>query len=70
MQKLFSIASGRGSDAFALQDALLRAYRNLKRFQGNSRFYTWLVRILSHVPIPIIQGADQDFNRAGFFDLR
>ena len=29
----------------SLQDALLKAYCNLKRFQGQSRFYTWLVRI-------------------------
>jgi RNA polymerase sigma-70 factor (ECF subfamily) len=28
-----------------LQDAMLKAYSNLKRFQGNSRFYTWFVRI-------------------------
>jgi len=28
-----------------LQEALLKAYCNLKQFQGNSRFYTWLVRI-------------------------
>lgn len=29
----------------ALQDAFLKAYCNVKQFQGNSRFYTWLVRI-------------------------
>ena len=28
-----------------LQDAMLKAYCNLKQFQGNSRFYTWIVRI-------------------------
>jgi RNA polymerase sigma-70 factor, ECF subfamily len=28
-----------------LQDALLKAYCNLERFRGNSRFYTWMVRI-------------------------
>jgi len=28
-----------------LQDAVLKAYCNLKQFQGNSRFYTWIVRI-------------------------
>jgi len=27
------------------QEAFLKAYCNLKRFHGNSRFYTWLVRI-------------------------
>ena len=28
-----------------LQEAFLKAYSNLKSFQGVSRFYTWLVRI-------------------------
>ncbi len=28
-----------------LQDAFLKAYEHLDRFQGNSKFYTWVVRI-------------------------
>lgn len=28
-----------------LQDAFLKAYEHLGNFQGNSKFYTWLVRI-------------------------
>jgi RNA polymerase sigma-70 factor, ECF subfamily len=28
-----------------VQDAFLKAYRNLAQFQGQSKFYTWLVRI-------------------------
>lgn len=28
-----------------VQDAFLKAYENLERFQENSKFYTWLVRI-------------------------
>lgn len=28
-----------------LQEAFMKAYGNLDSFQGNSRFYTWLVRI-------------------------
>ncbi len=28
-----------------LQEAFLKAYEHLDRFQGNSKFYTWLVRI-------------------------
>ena len=28
-----------------VQDAFLKAYQNLKQFQGQSKFYTWLVRI-------------------------
>jgi RNA polymerase sigma-70 factor, ECF subfamily len=29
----------------AMQEAFLKAYEHLSNFQGNSRFYTWLVRI-------------------------
>src|SRR5207302_10818853 len=28
-----------------VQDAFIKAYSNLKQFQGQSKFYTWLVRI-------------------------
>src|SRR5947209_17718703 len=28
-----------------LQDAFLKAYEHLDEFQGNSKFYTWIVRI-------------------------
>jgi RNA polymerase sigma-70 factor (ECF subfamily) len=28
-----------------VQDAFLKAYEKLDQFQGNSKFYTWLVRI-------------------------
>jgi len=28
-----------------LQEAMVKAYFNLKQFQRNSRFYTWIVRI-------------------------
>jgi len=28
-----------------MQDAFLKAYEKLSQFQGNSKFYTWLVRI-------------------------
>src|SRR5499427_7983423 len=28
-----------------VQDAFLKAYENLGQFQGQSKFYTWLVRI-------------------------
>ncbi len=28
-----------------LQDTFLKAYEHLEQFQGNSKFYTWLVRI-------------------------
>src|SRR5450432_419617 len=28
-----------------MQEAFLKSYQHLEEFQGNSRFYTWLVRI-------------------------
>jgi RNA polymerase sigma-70 factor (ECF subfamily) len=48
-QNIFRLAlriTGNHEDAEdALQEAFLKAYCNLKRFQGESLFYTWLVRI-------------------------
>src|SRR6201998_3800934 len=35
----------------ALQDGLLSAYRNLKRFEGRSQFSTWLTRIVITAPL-------------------
>jgi RNA polymerase sigma-70 factor (ECF subfamily) len=29
----------------AMQEALVRAWQNIRRFKGRSRFYTWLTRI-------------------------
>lgn len=38
--------TGNSADAEdVLQDASLKAYEKLRQFQGDSRFYTWLVRI-------------------------
>ena len=31
-----------------MQDAFLKAYEKLDQFQGNSKFYTWLVRIAAN----------------------
>jgi RNA polymerase sigma-70 factor (ECF subfamily) len=41
----FRFTGNREDAEDTLQEALLKAYCNLKQFQGNSRFYTWLVRI-------------------------
>jgi RNA polymerase sigma-70 factor (ECF subfamily) len=40
-----NITQNREDAQDAAQDAFLKSYQNLDRFQGDSRFYTWLVRI-------------------------
>ena len=48
-RKIFRLAqniTGNREDAEdAMQDAFLKSYAHLRDFQGDSRFYTWLVRI-------------------------
>lgn len=48
-RKIFRLAqniTGNREDAEdAMQEAFLKSYAHLKEFQGDSRFYTWLVRI-------------------------
>ena len=41
---LVRFTGGRGADD-ALQEALLRAWRSIGRFEGRSSFFTWLYRI-------------------------
>ncbi len=57
--KLFSIAFGmvrQREDAMDLvQEAFLKAYRNLDRFEGSAAFYTWLYRITVNVCIDHIR---------------
>jgi RNA polymerase sigma-70 factor (ECF subfamily) len=44
--RLSKIVMGGPEDAEdVLQETFLKAYKNLKQFRGESRFYTWLVRI-------------------------
>src|SRR5438045_8341141 len=47
--RLFSIAQhithNREDAEDAVQDAFLKAFRNLSQFRGNSQFSTWLIRI-------------------------
>lgn len=51
-RKIFRLAlniTGNHEDAEdAMQDAFLKSYSHLKDFQGDSRFYTWLVRIAAN----------------------
>src|ERR1700689_542052 len=40
-----NITQNREDAEDAMQEAFLKAYQHLPGFEGNSRFYTWLVRI-------------------------
>src|SRR6204780_5021159 len=40
-----NITQNREDAEDAMQEAFLKAFEHLGEFQGNSRFYTWLVRI-------------------------
>src|SRR6202158_2632652 len=40
-----NITQNREDAEDVMQDAFLKSYQNLDHFQGDSRFYTWLVRI-------------------------
>ncbi len=40
-----NITQNREDAEDVMQEAFLKSYSNLERFQGDSRFYTWLVRI-------------------------
>jgi RNA polymerase sigma-70 factor, ECF subfamily len=40
-----NITQNREDAEDVMQEAFLKSYKNLDRFQGDSRFYTWLVRI-------------------------
>jgi RNA polymerase sigma-70 factor (ECF subfamily) len=40
-----NITQNREDAEDVMQDAFMKAYQHLDRFQGDSRFYTWLVRI-------------------------
>jgi RNA polymerase sigma-70 factor (ECF subfamily) len=53
-----------------VQDAFLRAYKNLPTFQGSSSFFTWLYRIITNLSIdlkrkPGRQTTDLDETRLG-----
>ena len=41
----FQILGNHADAEDMLQEAFLKAYKNLKKFKGNSRFYTWLYRL-------------------------
>jgi RNA polymerase sigma-70 factor (ECF subfamily) len=39
----------------ALQEAMIKAYRNLDQFRGNSKFYTWFFRIAANEAVMSIR---------------
>src|SRR5216683_3387982 len=43
-----NITGNREDAEDAMQDAFLKSYTHLQSFQGDSRFYTWLVRIAAN----------------------
>jgi RNA polymerase sigma-70 factor (ECF subfamily) len=56
-----------------VQDAFLRAYKNLGTFQGSSSFFTWLYRIVTNLSIDLMrkpgrQTVDLDETRLGAED--
>ncbi len=57
--KAFGIAVGMLHDSEAardvVQDAFLKAYRHIGRFQGGSSFYTWFYRIVVNLSIDHIR---------------
>jgi len=50
----------------AAQDAFIRAYNALNRFEGKSRFGTWFYRILYNVCLTRIGNRKEEFHRIGF----
>ena len=60
-RKVYSVAFSmvrNADDAMDLsQDAFVKAYRNLKGFQGSSSFYTWLYRIVVNLGIDHLRKA-------------
>jgi RNA polymerase sigma-70 factor (ECF subfamily) len=50
------ITSNREDSEEVVQDVFLKAFRNLANFRGDSRFYTWLVRIAINESLMKVRG--------------
>ena len=63
--RLFRLAlriTGNQQDAAdALQEALLKAYKGIVGFRGESRFYTWIVRIVLNEGLMKLRERRRDF---------
>lgn len=51
-----NVTNNREDAEEAVQNAFLKAFRNLDRFRGDSRFYTWIVRIALNEALMKIRG--------------
>jgi RNA polymerase sigma-70 factor (ECF subfamily) len=58
-RRIFNLCYGmlRNKDDAAdlVQEAFIKAYKNIDRFKGNSKFYTWLYRIAKNACIDFIR---------------
>ena len=53
-----------------VQDAFLKAYSNLHQFQGQSKFYTWLVRIAVNEALMRLRRRRRNFISASLTAIR
>jgi RNA polymerase sigma-70 factor (ECF subfamily) len=61
----FALLRNREDAEDAVQDCWLRAYTNLKSFQGRSSFSTWLTRIVINSALMILRKKRNDREAAG-----
>jgi RNA polymerase sigma-70 factor (ECF subfamily) len=59
-----SITQNREDAEDVLQEAFLKAYEHLEQFQGNSKFYTWIVRIAVNCASARVIGRCRSMNRS------
>jgi RNA polymerase sigma-70 factor (ECF subfamily) len=54
----------------AIQDAFVRAYNAIEKFQGNAQFGTWLYRIVYNVCLTRLGKRKDEFDRVDYDDER
>ncbi|MEZ5300068.1 MAG: sigma-70 family RNA polymerase sigma factor [Verrucomicrobiales bacterium] len=52
-----------------LQDIFAKAYRSLKRFRGNSAFYTWIYSIAVNMTLNFLKKRNRQRNRVSLDDM-